>query len=196
MVELLREGAGRRRGRPVSSGVFYATGAAADVDELALLAGIAGAAGGVYTTHIRQRDGQGPRFARRGLRDRAARPACRWSSRITSAPGPRNWGRTVRDAGRTSTRARRGQPIGLDCYPYIAGSTVLRSDLVDGIIDIIITWSTPHPEMAARHARRASPHEWGCSAEGGVRAPAARRRVLLPDARGRRRSACCAIRRR
>ena len=52
MVELLREGmdAGAIG---LSSGVFYATGAAADVDELALLAGIAGEAGGVYTTHIR-----------------------------------------------------------------------------------------------------------------------------------------------
>jgi N-acyl-D-amino-acid deacylase len=38
----------------LSSGVFYATGAAADIDELALLAGVAGAAGGIYTTHIRQ----------------------------------------------------------------------------------------------------------------------------------------------
>ena len=34
--------------------MFYATGAAADIDELALLAGIAGDAGGVYTTHIRE----------------------------------------------------------------------------------------------------------------------------------------------
>ncbi|MEO6929101.1 MAG: amidohydrolase family protein, partial [Casimicrobiaceae bacterium] len=37
-----------------SSGVFYATGAAANIDELAMLAGIAGDAGGIYTTHIRQ----------------------------------------------------------------------------------------------------------------------------------------------
>src|SRR5436190_1239595 len=46
MVELLREGmdAGAIG---LSSGVFYATGAAADVDELALLAGIAGEAGGI-----------------------------------------------------------------------------------------------------------------------------------------------------
>ncbi|MEP7083766.1 MAG: amidohydrolase family protein, partial [Betaproteobacteria bacterium] len=53
MCELLREGmAAGATG--LSSGVFYAPGAAADIDELALLAGIAGEAGGVYTTHIRQ----------------------------------------------------------------------------------------------------------------------------------------------
>src|SRR5947208_11263801 len=35
----------------LSSGVFYATGAAADIDELALLASAVRAAGGGYTTH-------------------------------------------------------------------------------------------------------------------------------------------------
>src|SRR5207245_4245776 len=52
MVELLREGmdAGATG---LSSGVFYATGASADLDELSLPAGIAGDAGGVYPTHIR-----------------------------------------------------------------------------------------------------------------------------------------------
>jgi N-acyl-D-amino-acid deacylase len=52
MVSLLREGmdAGATG---LSSGVFYAPGAAADIDELALLARVAGDAGGVYTTHIR-----------------------------------------------------------------------------------------------------------------------------------------------
>jgi N-acyl-D-amino-acid deacylase len=27
---------------------------------------------------------------------------------------------------------------------------VLRTDLVDGVIDIVVTWSVPHPEMTAR----------------------------------------------
>src|SRR5450432_469522 len=47
-------------------------------------------------------------------------------------------------------------------YPYIAGSTVLRSEMVDGIIDILITWSTPHPEMAARTLASIA-HEWSCT---------------------------------
>ena len=53
MGELLREGLAAGAAG-LSSGVFYATGAAAGIDELALLAGIAGDAGGVYTTHIRE----------------------------------------------------------------------------------------------------------------------------------------------
>jgi N-acyl-D-amino-acid deacylase len=75
--------------------------------------------------------------------------------------GPRNWGRTVETLAHIDA-ARRDQSIGLDCYPYIAGSTVLRSEMVDGIIDILITWSTPHPEMAARTLASIA-HEWGCS---------------------------------
>jgi N-acyl-D-amino-acid deacylase len=58
--------------------------------------------------------------------------------------------------------ARKHQPIGLDMYPYIAGSTVLRREMVDGIIDILITWSTPHPEMAARMLADIAV-EWGCT---------------------------------
>jgi N-acyl-D-amino-acid deacylase len=58
--------------------------------------------------------------------------------------------------------ARQRQPIGLDAYPYIAGSTVLRADLVDGVIDVMVTYSESHPEMAARHLRDIAA-EWDCS---------------------------------
>jgi N-acyl-D-amino-acid deacylase len=52
MVTLLREGlAAGAIG--MSSGVFYDTGAAADIDELVMLAKVVGEGGGVYTTHIR-----------------------------------------------------------------------------------------------------------------------------------------------
>jgi N-acyl-D-amino-acid deacylase len=35
-------------------------------------------------------------------------------------------------------------------YPYVAGSTVLREDLVDGVIDVMLTWSDTHPEHTGR----------------------------------------------
>ena len=159
MCELLREGLAAGASG-LSSGVFYATGAAADVDELALLAGVAGAAGGVYTTHIRQEmdkvlDSLDEAFvtARRGnVPLIVSHHKC---------AGPGNWGRTVETLAHIDA-ARRDQTIGLDCYPYIAGSTVLRSDLVDGIIDVLVTWSTPHPEMTARTLAGIA-DEWGCS---------------------------------
>jgi N-acyl-D-amino-acid deacylase len=47
-------------------------------------------------------------------------------------------------------------------YPYIAGSTVLRKQMVDGIIDIMVTWSTPHPEMAGQMLADIAA-EWNCT---------------------------------
>jgi N-acyl-D-amino-acid deacylase len=158
MCELLREGLGAGAAG-LSSGVFYATGASADIDELALLAAVAGAAGGVYTTHIRQEmdkvlDSLDEAFAT------ARRGSVPLVVSHHKCAGPSNWGRTVQTLAHIDS-ARRAQPIGLDCYPYVAGSTVLRSEMVDGIIDILITWSTPHPEMAARTLASIA-HEWGC----------------------------------
>ena len=48
----------------------------------------------------------------------------------------------------------------MDVYPYVAGSTVLREDLVDGIIDVLVSWSTPHPEMMGRTLASIAA-EWG-----------------------------------
>jgi N-acyl-D-amino-acid deacylase len=159
MVALLREGldAGAIG---LSSGVFYATGAAADVDELALLASVAGEAGGVYTTHIRNE--MNDIFA---ALEEAFVTGRRGNVPVVishhKCAGPQNWGRTTQTLARIE-EARQRQPIGLDAYPYIAGSTVLRADLVDGVIDVMVTYSESHPEMAARHLRDIAA-EWDCS---------------------------------
>ncbi len=44
--------------------------------------------------------------------------------------------------------AMQRQPVGLDCYPYIASSTVLRYDRLAQSSRIIVTWSKPHPEFS------------------------------------------------
>ncbi len=46
--------------------------------------------------------------------------------------------------------ASHDQPVAVDVYPYIAGSTNLRMDLVTTDYRIMIAWSTPHPEMGGR----------------------------------------------
>ena len=125
----------------LSSGVFYSTGAAADVDELALLAGIAGEAGGVYTTHIR--DEMNEVFA---ALDEAFETARRGQVPVVishhKCAGPRNWGRTTQTLAHIDA-ARARQPIGLDAYPYVAGSTVLRA-----------TWSTGSSTSSSRRPCR------------------------------------------
>jgi N-acyl-D-amino-acid deacylase len=40
------------------------------------------------------------------------------------------------------------QQMALDCYPYIASSTVLRYDRLAQSSRIIVTWSRPHPEFS------------------------------------------------
>jgi N-acyl-D-amino-acid deacylase len=40
------------------------------------------------------------------------------------------------------------QPIGLDCYPYAASSTILSYDRTLGASKTLVTWSRPHPEFA------------------------------------------------
>ena len=159
MVELLHEGmdAGARG---LSSGVFYATGAAADIDELALLARIAGDAGGVYTTHIRDEGDEVIESL-----DEAFATGRRGDVPVVvshhKCAGPQNWGRTVQTLAHVDA-ARMQQPIALDMYPYIAGSTVLRKEMVDGIIDIMVTWSAPYPETAGRMLADIAA-EWSCT---------------------------------
>jgi N-acyl-D-amino-acid deacylase len=42
----------------------------------------------------------------------------------------------------------REQRVCLDCYPYIASSTVLREDRLAQSSRVIVTWSKPHPEFS------------------------------------------------
>jgi len=159
MAALLRQGM-EDGALGLSSGVFYATGSAADVDELAHLAGIAGEYGGVYTTHIRQE-----MDAVIASLDEAFTTARRGRVPLVvshhKCAGPANWGRTVETLAHIDA-ARDTQPIGLDAYPYTAGSTVLRTDLVDGVIDVLVTWSEPHPQMSGRYLADIA-REWNCT---------------------------------
>jgi N-acyl-D-amino-acid deacylase len=40
------------------------------------------------------------------------------------------------------------QPIGMDCYPYCASSTILTWSRVGGASKVLVTWSNPHPEFS------------------------------------------------
>jgi N-acyl-D-amino-acid deacylase len=144
----------------LSTGTFYPTGAAADANEIALLARVAADAGGIYVTHIRNEQ----------ERVIEALDEAFWCAREAALPvvishhkcaGPANWGRSVQTLAHIDA-ARRKQSIALDAYPYVAGSTVLRSDLVDGVIDVMLAWSDAHPDMAGRMLADIA-REWGCT---------------------------------
>lgn len=144
----------------VSSGVFYANAYAADEREIVAIAREAGAKGGVYATHIRDELA--------GILDAMQEAAqAAGSARVPlifshhKCAGPANWGR-VRETLALIDRIAGDQPVGLDVYPYTAGSTVLREDLVDGVIDILITHSQPHPEFVGWLLADIARH-WGVS---------------------------------
>jgi N-acyl-D-amino-acid deacylase len=142
----------------MSSGVFYAPAQAADVEELAFLARTVGAAGGVCTAHIRdEREGIVEALQEAFAVTRPGRTPLVLSH--LKCAGVRNWGRAAETLG-VIDAARRTQPVHLDCYPYTAGSTVIRPDLADGEVEILINWSTPFPEMAGRTLKSIA-SEWG-----------------------------------
>jgi N-acyl-D-amino-acid deacylase len=144
----------------MSSGVFYAPAQAADVEELEALARTVADAGGVYTAHIRdERDGIVEALQEAFAVTKPGRTPLVLSHH--KCAGVRNWGRAAETLGLIDT-ARQTQPVHLDCYPYTAGSTVIRPDLADGEVEILINWSTPYPEMSGR-TLKAIAADWGMS---------------------------------
>jgi N-acyl-D-aspartate/D-glutamate deacylase len=144
----------------LSTGLAYATALAASTGEVVGLAKVAGSAGGIYATHLRNEfddilDALDEAFA---IGAEAEVPVV--VSHLKCA-GPQNWGRSGEvlaaiDSSRWSDRVR------MDCYPYRAGSSNLDLGQVDERIDILITRSEPHPEQATRTLARIAA-EWGVS---------------------------------
>ena len=64
-----------------------------------------------------------------------------------------NWGRSTETLPFIREAMQR-QKVGLDCYPYTAGSTMIRTDR--GMLDgrVLIASSVPHPECAGRELGR------------------------------------------
>lgn len=132
----------------ISTGLFYPTNAAADLDEVAQVASRFAQHGGVYATHMRDEFD-------RVLDSIDETVATAKQARIPlvvshhKCAGPHNWGRTCETLPKLEAAAV-AQPVNLDVYPYTAGSTNLRADLVTADYRIMISWSRPHPEMQGR----------------------------------------------
>ncbi len=142
----------------LSSGLFYEEAHAAPADEVTDLARVVARHGGVYATHLRSEMAQiieaiheaGDTAFEAGLPLVISHHKC---------AGPANWGRTRETLPLVEALAAR-QPIAMDVYPYVAGSTVLREDLVDGVIDVLLTWSDAYPEVTGRMLADVA-EEWG-----------------------------------
>jgi N-acyl-D-amino-acid deacylase len=136
----------------LSSGLAYLSANAATTEEVMALAQPLAAAGAVYTTHMRTEteailDAMNEAFAI----GRAARTPVIVSH--LKCAGIANWGRSG-EVLHALEAARAAQEIGCDCYPYAAGSSTLDLRQVDERVEIAITWSTPHPDMAGQSLRQ------------------------------------------
>jgi N-acyl-D-amino-acid deacylase len=141
-----------------STGLFYPTNAAADADEVARVAARFAEKGGVYATHMRNEGDQVLDSIAETLTtaERARIPVVISHHKCA---GPSNWGRT-RETLPVIEAAARKQKVAVDCYPYTAGSTNLRADLVIDEYRIMIAWSRAFPEMTGRDLSDIAA-EWG-----------------------------------
>ncbi|MFT7722867.1 MAG: D-aminoacylase [Roseateles sp.] len=152
--EAMRDGAAG-----LSSGTFYAPAAAADGAELLALARVAARHGGVYAVHLRD-EMAGVLDAIQEAADCAHAAGLPLVISHHKCAGRAQWGRSLQTLALIERLAER-QALGLDVYPYLAGSTVLREDLADGLTPIRLTWSEAHPELAGRWLADIA-RDWGC----------------------------------
>ncbi|MCW5658969.1 MAG: D-aminoacylase [Burkholderiaceae bacterium] len=142
----------------LSSGLFYAEAMPAPASEVTALARVVARHRGVYATHLRTEMAD-ILDAMHEASDTAFAAGVPLILSHHKCAGPANWGRTRQTLPLIDRLAER-QEIAMDVYPYVAGSTVLREDLVDGVIDVLISWSAPHPEATGR-LLSAIAGEWG-----------------------------------
>lgn len=141
-----------------STGLFYPTNAAADAEEVAAVGREIAARGGIYATHMRDETVR----VLESIEEAVATAGMARLPLVIShhkCAGPANWGRTRETLPRIEAAARR-QPVNLDVYPYAAGSTNLRADLVTDEYRIMVTWSRAHPELRGRDLADIA-RDWG-----------------------------------
>jgi len=142
----------------MSTGLYYAPAFHAPPAEIEALAARLRPAGAVYTTHMRDEaehvtDSLDESF---GVGRTAGVPVVISHHKTT---GVANFGRTAETLPKIAA-AMAGQEIGLDAYPYIASSTVLRRERIEDALKVLITWSKTAPEQAGRPLDEIA-RDWG-----------------------------------
>jgi N-acyl-D-amino-acid deacylase len=144
----------------MSSGLFYAVSSAASTDEVAEVAQPLGRWGAVYTAHMRD---EGDHILK--AMDETFEIGRRAGAEIIvshhKCSGRSNFGRMAETLPKFS-EAMKKQQIAFDVYPYIAGSTILRSDMLERADKVLITWSDKVPGLSGRDLKDVA-KEMGCS---------------------------------
>ncbi|HET6621710.1 MAG TPA: D-aminoacylase [Dongiaceae bacterium] len=154
----------------LSTGLAYDPAIEAPTTEIRALAALLKPAGAIHTTHMRNEEehvaeAMDEAFA---IGQSAGVPVVISHFKVH---GRANFGRSAETLAKFDAQ-RMHQPLALDAYPYSASSTVLRAQEAAEGVKIMVTWSTPHPEMASRMLEDIAA-EWGCT-------PGAAARKLQP----------------
>src|SRR5882672_9499788 len=122
----------------MSSGLFYPVAMAATTNEVAEIAKPLGKWGGVYTAHMRDESED----ILKSMDETFEIGRRAGASIIVShhkCAGRSNFGR-MKETLPKFTEAMKQQQIAFAVYPYVAGSTILRRDMLDRADKVLITW--------------------------------------------------------
>jgi N-acyl-D-amino-acid deacylase len=132
----------------VSTGLYYEPAAAAPTEEVIEVCRPLAEFGGLYCTHMRNEAEHVLESLEESFRigREVGAPVVISHHKVHGTP---NHGRS-RETLALIERHLRGQEIGLDCYPYVASSTMLSADRTRIATRVLVTWSKPHPECSGR----------------------------------------------
>ena len=130
----------------VSTGLYYEPACAAPAEEVIEVCRPLSQRHGIYCTHMRD---EGDRVLDSLEESFAVGRALGVPVVIShhKVAGKPNHGRSAQTLPLIE-KAMRSQPVGLDCYPYCASSTILSASRVGAASKVLVTWSKPHPEFA------------------------------------------------
>lgn len=117
-----------------STGLMYAPGSSAPPEELEQLCGVVSAQGKIYSTHMRSYSFQLEEAVDEQL-NLARRTGCRLQISHLQTVGQMNWPKQPRVLEKIEKARDEGVDVAFDCYPYIAGSTVLTQLLPQSALD-------------------------------------------------------------
>jgi N-acyl-D-aspartate/D-glutamate deacylase len=142
----------------LSTGLAYSSARSAPAEEVLSLAEPLAAAGAIYASHMRTEADEILSAMQEAFSTGRNSGVPVVISHLKCA-GIANWGRSE-EVLHALDAARAEQRVQCDCYPYTASSSTLDPRQIDDRVRIIITWSTPHPEVAGQSLEQIA-SAWG-----------------------------------
>jgi N-acyl-D-amino-acid deacylase len=130
----------------ISTGLYYEPAIAAPTEEVIEVCRPLAARNGLYCTHMRDEGDRVLHSLEETFRigREVGVPVVISHHKVVGTP---NRGRSRETLPLIAERMRE-QPVGLDCYPYCASSTILSASRAAIASKVLVTWSKPHPECA------------------------------------------------